>query len=468
MNTDNLSLLGITVDLNVFGFLSTFDPSWQPNYIDESARYAFGEQPDIARWNLQRIADALTGTYFVADREPDRQEKNDKDAGIWAARHRGEWMDPQEAAGVLKGFDETFEVCRVARMELRLGFPASGQPCAASGSQPACLERRWREWLATARADYPRASRGLAEITADDDASAAAKLASHAGAAGKDLETLSALIGDFRALHGERDFPAAIRAAVPSATPRSHILREAARIAELEKPGETAAAFLSEIQRLLAAPYDAAAFDLDDHEDDPREAWRGVSLKAAPPADLRLPHDQEGLDHMVRDIEAEGGSAVGRLVNAVEPGAIEGLVKDTEAKSGPIAVVVFNLGAQIGTRSLAATSLKQFELGWRMACLGLFRAAQAAMPAMVQNGKGCFLVTSSTAAMRGNEGQHSHAAAMGGRRMLKGIHVAHIIVDGPVDAPDTLGKMMGAERFAELRSTAGAHDACLPSLVMTP
>ena len=128
--------------------------------------------------------------------------------------------------------------------------------------------------------------------------------------------------------------------------------------------------------------------------------------------------DQEGLDHMVRDIEAEGGSAVGRLVNAVEPGAIEGLVKDTEAKSGPIAVVVFNLGAQIGTRSLAATSLKQFELGWRMACLGLFRAAQAAMPAMVQNGKGCFLVTSSTAAMRGNEGQHSHAAAMGGRRML--------------------------------------------------
>ena len=52
--------------------------------------------------------------------------------------------------------------------------------------------------------------------------------------------------------------------------------------------------------------------------------------------------------------------------------------------------------------------------------------------------------------------------------LRKGIHVAHIIVDGPVDAPDTLGKMMGAERFAELRSTAGAHDACLPSLVMTP
>ncbi|CAE7925158.1 unnamed protein product, partial [Symbiodinium sp. KB8] len=165
-------------------------------------------------------------------------------------------------------------------------YSRRGQACATGGSQPACLERRWREWLAAARADYPRASRGLAEITADDDASAAAKLASHAGAAERDLETLSALIGDLRALYGERDFRAAIRAAVPLATPRSHILREAARIAELEKPGKTAAAFLSEIQRLLGSPFDAAAFHLDDHEDDPREAWRGVSLTAAPPADL--------------------------------------------------------------------------------------------------------------------------------------------------------------------------------------
>ena len=181
--------------------------------------------------------------------------------------------------------------------------------------------------------------------------------------------------------------------------------------------------------------------------------------------------NSEGLEQLVADIQAEGGTAEGHLTNAVEPGAIETLIKDTEAKAGAITVIVFNLGAQIGTRSLAATSLKQFELGWRMACFGLFRAAQAAMPAMVQNGGGCFLVTSSTAAMRGNEGQHAHAAAMGGRRMLcqtlnaefgpKGVHIAHIIVDGAVDAPDTLGAMMGAERFAELRKTIGAYDGLL-------
>ncbi|CAE7335547.1 selenoo1 [Symbiodinium natans] len=279
MNTDNLSLLGITVDLNVFGFLSTYDPTWQPNYIDETARYAFGEQPDIARWNLQRLADALTGTSFVSDREPDAQ--------LWPHRQPGEWMDRQEAAHILDRFNETFEVCRVARMELRLGFPATGRPCTADSPGPACLESRWRQWLTRARADYPRASRGLAEIGAGDAAAAAAKLASHAGAEGKDLDTLTALLREFRALHGEKDFAAAVRAAVPSVSPRSHILREAARVVEMEKPGDTAAAFLSEVQRLLASPHDTRALGLDELEDDPREAWRNVNLAGPPPPDMR-------------------------------------------------------------------------------------------------------------------------------------------------------------------------------------
>ena len=75
-----------------------------------------------------------------------------------------------------------------------------------------------------------------------------------------------------------------------------------------------------------------------------------------------------------------------------------------------------------------------------------------AIPVLVVNPL-TLIVTSSTAAVRGNPKQHSHAAAMGGRRMLcqtlnaeyapKGIHIAHIVVDGAVDAPDTLGKMLG-------------------------
>ncbi len=175
--------------------------------------------------------------------------------------------------------------------------------------------------------------------------------------------------------------------------------------------------------------------------------------------------DQQGLDRLVGEIEAEGGSATGFIVNAVLEDSIERLVETVETGIGPIEVAVFNLGAQIGSRTLANTSLKAFEVGWRMATFGLFRLAQALFPHMERRGKGTLLVTSATAAMRGNAGQHSHAAAMAGRRMLcqtlnaefaaKGIHVTHIVIDGAVDAPDTLGKMLGPERYQALRQSKG-------------
>lgn len=177
--------------------------------------------------------------------------------------------------------------------------------------------------------------------------------------------------------------------------------------------------------------------------------------------------DEAGLQDLVSGIEAAGGSASGFLLNAVEEGSIEERVKAVEEEIGPIEVVIYNLGAQVGDRALADTSYKTFEMGWRLATFGLFRTASAVCPRMETRGKGVILVTSATAAMRGNAGQHSHAAAMGGRRMLcqtlnaqfssKGIHVAHILVDGMVDAPDTLGKMLGADLFQQLRDSRGGE-----------
>ena len=184
--------------------------------------------------------------------------------------------------------------------------------------------------------------------------------------------------------------------------------------------------------------------------------------------------DQEGLDRMVGEIEAAGGSATGVIVNAVEDGTIEELVESIERDIGPIEVAVYNLGAQIGTRDLLDTPHRTFELGWRMGCFGLFRLAHAALPAMVERGKGTLLVTSATAAVRGNAGQHSHAAAIGGRRMLcqtlnaefapKGIHVSHIVVDGSVDAPDTLGKLLG-DKFEAYKAMKGEDGVIDPAML---
>ncbi len=179
--------------------------------------------------------------------------------------------------------------------------------------------------------------------------------------------------------------------------------------------------------------------------------------------------DEAGLKKLVQSIENEGGSATGFLLNAVEPESIERQVAAIESDIGPIEIAVYNLGAQIGDKSLAETNYKSFERCWRLATFGLFRLASAICPLMEQRGKGTILVTSATAAVRGNAGQHAHASAMAGRRMLcqslnaefapKGIHIAHILIDGSVDAPDTLGKMLGPEKFQELRETRGMqHD----------
>lgn len=182
--------------------------------------------------------------------------------------------------------------------------------------------------------------------------------------------------------------------------------------------------------------------------------------------------DEEGLAQMVAAIKDSGGEASGYLLNAIEEGTIEERVKAIETDLGPIEAAVYNLGAQIGDRGLADTSYKAFEMGWRLGTFGLFRLAQAVTPRMVERAKGTILVTSATAAVRGNAGQHSHAAAMGARRMLcqslnaefapKNIHVAHIVIDGAVDAPDTLGKILGPERFAQLREDRGGdHDGLM-------
>lgn len=183
--------------------------------------------------------------------------------------------------------------------------------------------------------------------------------------------------------------------------------------------------------------------------------------------------DQEGLDRLVEGIRSAGGEATGMLLNAIDDNSIEEAVTHIEQTIGPIEVVIYNLGAQIGNRTLEDTSYKAFEMGWRLGTFGLFRVAKSVCPLMAERGSGTLLVTSATAAVRGNKGQHSHAAAMGGRRMLcqtlnaqyapEGIHVAHIIVDSMVDAPDTLGKMLGADLFKKLRETRGEDGIMQPA-----
>lgn len=184
--------------------------------------------------------------------------------------------------------------------------------------------------------------------------------------------------------------------------------------------------------------------------------------------------DEEGLQRLVDAITDTGGEASGRLIDASLPDTIEDLVEDVEQGIGPIEGALFNLGAQIGNRPLAETTPRMFELGWRLATFAPYRLARALLPRMAERGRGAFLVTSATAAMRGNAGQASHAAAMGGRRMLcqslnaefapQGVHVAHVLIDAAVDAPDTLGKMVG-DRWEAFKDHMGEDGLVDPAAV---
>ncbi|MFA5508265.1 MAG: protein adenylyltransferase SelO family protein, partial [Vulcanimicrobiota bacterium] len=60
MNTDNMSILGLTIDYGPYGWIDDYDPNWTPNTTDlPGRRYRFGQQPLVAQWNLLRLANAL-------------------------------------------------------------------------------------------------------------------------------------------------------------------------------------------------------------------------------------------------------------------------------------------------------------------------------------------------------------------------------------------------------------------------
>ena len=140
--------------------------------------------------------------------------------------------------------------------------------------------------------------------------------------------------------------------------------------------------------------------------------------------------DEDGLNNMVEQIRNDGGEASGFLMNATEDYVIEDRIAQIEADIGPIEVVIYNLGAQIGNRALGDTSYKAFELGWRMATFGLFRVASSVCPLMVERRRHdhCH---SATAAVQGNAGS-THALlwpvavcqSLNAEFSSQGIHIA--------------------------------------------
>lgn len=118
------------------------------------------------------------------------------------------------------------------------------------------------------------------------------------------------------------------------------------------------------------------------------------------------------------------------------------LFERVEADVGPVEVAVFNIGANVRFPILETTT-RVFTKVWEMCCLGGFLMGREAARHMIPRGRGTILFTGATASVRGGSGYAAFAGGKGALRMLaqsmarelgpKGIHVAHVVIDGGID-----------------------------------
>jgi uncharacterized protein YdiU (UPF0061 family) len=105
MNTDNMSILGLTIDYGPYGWIDDFDPDWTPNTTDaQGRRYRFGQQPQIAYWNLGQLANALVPAF--ASTTP-LEEGLQRYVEVFTRRDR---EDAAAKLGLLDSTDDTREL----------------------------------------------------------------------------------------------------------------------------------------------------------------------------------------------------------------------------------------------------------------------------------------------------------------------------------------------------------------------
>ena len=150
----------------------------------------------------------------------------------------------------------------------------------------------------------------------------------------------------------------------------------------------------------------------------------------------------EALEPLRQQIESEGGAAHAFAVDARKEDQVVGLFDTIEGTIGALSVVVFNIGAWYH-ESVLTLSVRKFTKVWEMACFAGFLTGREAARRMAPRGRGTILFTGATASLRGGDGFAAFAGAKFGLRALaqslarelgpKGIHVAHVVIDGPID-----------------------------------
>ena len=214
MNTDNMSICGETIDYGPCAFMDHYDPGTVFSSIDHQGRYAFGNQPGIAQWNLLRLAEALLP--LLDDDEDQAIERAKASVGTFAKHYETGWL---------------------AMMRGKLGLASQSQALAEKDRE---LIDGLLAWMQANRADYTNTFRDLSLGPL----------------------TLSGLYGDAGFVHWyqqwqarlvkqpEQDCYALMRGLNPAYIPRNHLVEAA-----LQAGAKGEMDLFNELLSVLAQPY---------------------------------------------------------------------------------------------------------------------------------------------------------------------------------------------------------------------
>lgn len=223
LNTDNMSILGLTIDYGPYGWIDDYDPDFTPNTTDaQGRRYRFGWQPRVAYWNLTRLAQALAPLF--------------------------DDVAPLQAG--LDAYSETHARAERATVAAKLGL-------AECRDDDLSLMSELQSWMHAAEADMTIVFRTLSDLSADglvvdafDDAhyGAAKRLAAADG--------LQAWLQRYRQRLAEDPLDAAMRrtlmrAANPKYIPRNWLAQRA-----IERAQQGDASGIRELLEVMRRPYD--------------------------------------------------------------------------------------------------------------------------------------------------------------------------------------------------------------------
>lgn len=239
MNTDNMSILGLTLDYGPFGFLDAYDASFVCNHTDAGGRYAFERQPTVGLWNCQALAAAL-----------------------------GSIVSEDDARSALDAYEPVFRTAYLDVLRSKFGL-------AETRADDAALFVDALHAMQAGAVDYTRFFRSLAGVTGAGDASLWEAIGAPANLAG--LRAWAARYRERLTSEG-RDI-AARRDAMNRVNPK-YVLRNYIAQRAIERALEHDYAEIARVAQTLAAPFDEWPDRADDANEPPDWA-RAISVSCS-------------------------------------------------------------------------------------------------------------------------------------------------------------------------------------------